>query len=128
MRAMRQAMHISPASTLTALKVFICSRLAPEVRTSTTEDTAMKTWLEKATVTYMMFATSSPKVDVVAIKELLDEISSTHQVLFSAKATHAAQTLLWKVAGDVETWTSCQLLQHPLFFNAGHLNKARVGR
>lgn len=133
MRTMRQAMQICATPTLVALKAFICNRLSTELRTAATGDTVMQTWLEKATITYIMFATSPQKgsiagVDVAAIKELLDEISGMNQVQFSPKATHAAQTLLWKVTGDLGTWTSCQLLQHPLFFNAGLLNKARIGR
>lgn len=40
---------------------------------------------------------------------------------FSAKATHAIQTLLWKAG-----WNS--LLCHSVFENAGPINKARIGR
>jgi hypothetical protein len=130
---MGQAVRISAAPTLAALAAFICKRLSPELYTAPTNDTAIMVWLEKATISYILFATSASQgqtadVDIAAIKALLDEISSINQVQFSPKATHAAQTLLWKVASNLGTLTSCQLLQHPLFFNAGHLNKARIGR
>lgn len=126
-------MQISAPATLAALKTFICNRLLPELQTPPTEGDTSQTWLERATITYIMFATSPSQekvtqVDISVIKELLDEISSIGHVQFTPKATHAAQTLLWKVANSLGTWSSCKLLQHNLFFNAGHLNKARIGR
>lgn len=129
MRTMRQTMSVAGASTLAALKTFICHRLCVELRSSTEEDTVMQTWLEKAIVTYIMFATSPPAtVNIAMIKQLLDDVNSTQHVQFSVKATHAAQTLLWKTTGNLDTWASCQVLQHPLFSNAGHLNKVRISR
>ncbi|KAI7215800.1 hypothetical protein KC333_g5221 [Hortaea werneckii] len=49
----------------------------------------------------------------------------------SAKATHAAQTLIWKNADrhgsqTAESWL--RLLQHPMFDSAGLLNKAKIWR
>lgn len=133
MRTMRHAMQISGPPTLAALNIFICSRLLPELRTTPTEDAVLQAWLEKATITFIMFVTSpsqgkAGRIDTSVIKELLDEIHGINQIVFSAKATHAAQTLLWKAANSLGTWASCQLLQHPLFFHAGHMNKARIGR
>jgi len=91
--------------------------------------------VEKAAVTYVLFATTAddlPEQDTLAsIRSILDDVAFHTKRTLSAKATHAAQTLVWKRAGAlngdyVDDW--CRLLRHVVFESAGQMNKARIGR
>lgn len=132
MHRMRQ---ISVHSTLRLLAQLICSRLLVDLPTDDVPDDEAYVRLEKAVVTYTLFATaqndSQPAVTADDIASLLDAIHQRSKRPLSAEATHASQTLIWKATGAVsgeasESW--CQLLQHDIFDGAGLVNKARIGR
>jgi hypothetical protein len=98
-------------------------------------ENSIQIYLEKACVTYV-FVTATD-LGSISVAEI-DELEKTFTVIarkskhgLSQAATHAAQTLMWKAVGMstpdmAERWLG--LLRHPLFDNAGHINKARVGR
>jgi hypothetical protein len=134
MQSMRKASQVARAPTLSALRVFLKTRLLPEIQADL-QNQLLQAWLEKTAVAFIMFATSTsaehlPNLES-EIKDLLGAIENHHNVPFSASATHAAQALIWKVM-DIRDGESTSLLhetmRHPLFENAGHLNKGRIGR
>jgi uncharacterized protein (DUF2267 family) len=130
---MRRASQVARAATLSALRVFLNDRLLPEVQADV-ENQLSQAWLEKATIAFIMFATSaSPELPSLAIElqDLLDTIQRHTVVPFSASATHAAQALIWKFAETCDNRSASSLheiMRRPLFANAGHLNKGRIGR
>lgn len=133
MKVLRQASKVASPSSLTALAELIHTRLLPELRDTHEKDNTIQCWLEKATVAYILCAKSPASTpqefSVVGTRELLDHIKSEIPALcFTGKATHAAQTLIWQAATGPNTGEWLHLLRHPVFDNAGHLNKARVGR
>ncbi|TKA83433.1 hypothetical protein B0A55_00323 [Friedmanniomyces simplex] len=135
MQTINKLSRISLQSTLVALTDFVVTRLLPDCMPDDAEDGRRSDRLERAIVTYVMFVTASnelPAFDAAAgVKFILDEVSHRTKRTLSAKATHAAQTLIWKKAGApnaecVEEW--CRLLRHAVFESAGQMNKARIGR
>ncbi|KXS96523.1 hypothetical protein AC578_5840 [Pseudocercospora eumusae] len=135
MQTLRKAEQISTEPALDALRLFICDRLLPEVKSAQARDPQVMEWIEKTTVTYILFATTGNDFAngkrASDLKDLLDRISQACGVGLSTKATHAAQTLIWKATGASDEKTPvacCRLLQHPIFEHAGHINKARIGR
>jgi hypothetical protein len=132
---MRKASQIAPAQTLSALKVLVSHRLLPDMQADANTQPLLQAWLEKTTVAFILFATSvSAEVSAVHdadIQNLLDTIQEHNNVPFSAPATHASQALIWKAIEmcDDKSISSLQkTMRHPLFDNAGHLNKGRIGR
>lgn len=118
-----------------ALRTFICARLLPNLETHQNDGDAAQAWLEKATVAYILFYTRqsdlTPGSSLHDLRDFLDTINGGLGSPFSPQATHAAQTLLWKASGQSDLghpfeWGT--LLRHPLFENAGLINKARIGR
>ncbi|KAM3419440.1 hypothetical protein BST61_g5366 [Cercospora zeina] len=69
---------------------------------------------------------------ILIMERVLPEMIQQQQCeSFATKATHAAQTLIWKATDGTDSEIArscCQLLRHPLFGNAGHVNKGRIGR
>jgi hypothetical protein len=132
MKILRQASEVSLPSALTALEDLVCTRLFPELRTEQVGDETTQKWLEKATIAYILFArspTQNSQTDALTgVQRLLDHIKDEGSLAFTAKATHAAQTLMWQAAIEPYTQEWLQLLKNPIFDNAGHLNKARIGR
>ena len=135
MQTIQKLQRLSPQSALSALKTLLNVRLLPDVMPEDTPDSRSIERAEKATVMYVLFATSAPELlrqdALVEIRSTLDEVSHQTKRTLSAKATHAAQTLIWKranaLAGDfVDEW--CRLLRHAAFESAGQMNKARIGR
>ena len=131
MRTLRKACQTSPPAAFVALRAFICTRLMPAL---SGHDTA-HTWLEKALMTYVLLATSQPNTSLQAIPDdltaLLDTVSNSGNPRLSTKATHAMQTLLWKASAKLnneDAYRWCQMMAHPAFDNAGHMNKGRIGR
>ena len=135
MQTVHKLRHISARSALSALQFLVKGRLLHDLAADEGPNSAGIYRLEVAIVNYLLFATSSsdlPPEEVVAdAKSLLDAVSDWDKRPLSAKATHAAQTLIWKCAGNPSDaasilWT--KMLQHPVFDSAGQLNKARIGR
>lgn len=132
---MARSERVQPEAALAALKSFICQRLLPEVSGQHDRTENLQMWLEKSAVTLIMLATRNltlPSVQAaVDLRETFDHIRASASLQFSTKATHAAQTLLWQVTnspGDAAAQQCYQLLRHPLFCNAGTINKGRIGR
>ncbi|KAF7189672.1 hypothetical protein HII31_08992 [Pseudocercospora fuligena] len=135
MQTLRKAEQMSTEPALDALRLFICDRLLPEVKSAQARDPQIMEWVEKSTVTYILFATTGNDFArgkrASDLKDLLDSIKQACGCGLSTKATHAAQTLIWKATGGSDENTPmicCKLLQHPVFEHAGHINKARIGR
>lgn len=135
MQTLRKAEQLVGGTALRALGEFICDRILPEVRAAHAKEPQIVEWLEKATITFILTATTSKEVSFVAqypaLKEILDRITQANGVQFSTRATHAAQTLLWKATGGLNEpipFECCKLLQHQVFELSGHMNKSRIGR
>lgn len=135
MQTLRKAEQMSTEPALDALRLFISDRLLPEVKSAQARDPQVMEWIEKTTVTYILFATTGNDFAngkrASDLKDLLDRIRQACGAGLSTKATHAAQTLIWKATGGSDESTPmacCKLLQHPVFELAGHINKARIGR
>lgn len=135
MSTLRKASAQSCPTALHALRVLICNRLLTAVQDDMTGGNAAQVWLEKASIAYILFHTRAPDfaphTSSDDLQDLFDSLSNALGLSFSAKATHAGQTLMWKAIGKsnaVQVFGWCQLLRHPLFENAGHVNKARIGR
>ena len=135
MQAIHRTRQADTKIAYDSLKYLITSRLLPEVATSNESEDSVQVYLEKACITYIHFATKDPaSISVAEINELEKILNAAIQKTtrsLSETATHAAQTLMWKAVGAsnpgiAERLTA--LLRHPLFDNAGHLNKARIGR
>lgn len=135
MQVTTKACEWSQASAVSTLSSFISQRLLPHLADSQPGESAADSWLEKALVTYVKFAASQNRESCDAMLadalELFDRIHNQGHLILSSKATHAAQTLLWKASSDskfpaASDWS--RLLQHRLFDNAGQCNKARIGR
>ncbi|KAK6396127.1 hypothetical protein LTR65_010237 [Meristemomyces frigidus] len=135
MQTINKARRISGHCALTALNELITLRLLSDILPDAQEESVSRDRLEKATVSYVLFATTqdeaSPTQTIAGLQTLFDTVIKRSNSALSAKATHAAQTLIWKTAGapraDIaDEW--CKLLRHPIFDSAGQLNKARIGR
>jgi hypothetical protein len=131
---MRKASQVARAPTLSALRVFLNTRLLPEIQADV-ENQSLQAWLERTTVAFIMLAISTSAKNLqgleTEIQDLLDTVQAHHNVLFSASAAHAAQALIWKAMDTCDSRSAASLhetIRHPLFENAGHLNKGRIGR
>lgn len=101
------------------------------------DEEIQQTCVEKVTVTRIwIVVTGRPTLEsTMKLQELLDEILGTTGKPFSSEASHAAQSLMWKLIdphlgqlqeSDPGTW--CRLACHAIFQKAGELNKAKLGR
>jgi hypothetical protein len=134
MKAIHRVQKTSVDAACSALEQLVLVRILPDLTASTTAEDPLKDWLEKACVTYTLFATSNPTPVPQSVVERLENMCSAivHRTGkgLSPRATHAMQTLIWKTTtsnGDVgEAW--CTLLQHTIFDSAGHTSKAKIGR
>ncbi len=135
MQAIHRAGKGSPEIAFGALEQLITARLVPDMSATDDADEPVQAWTEKACVTLTLLTTKNVALGFQPAKERLQRaftsVASRAGGGFSAKATHAMQTLIWKTMtnmtpADAEHW--CGLLRHPLFNGAGHINKARIGR
>ncbi|KAL5114846.1 sporulation-specific protein 22 [Pleosporales sp. CAS-2024a] len=89
-------------------------------------------WIEKAIITRIWISTNNPSANniIEELHELLETASRNMEDTFSAPATHAAQTLLWKRVdaaysqdqfAAAEAW--CRICLHPVFDKAGAQNQ-----
>ncbi|KAK5116066.1 hypothetical protein LTR85_009348 [Meristemomyces frigidus] len=127
--------RISGHCALTALNELITTRLLPDFLPDTQPESVSRDRLEKATVSYVLFATTqqeAPPVEMTDdLQTLFDTFVGRSNSALSAKATHASQTLIWKTVSGSHTDAAAEwskLLRHPIFDSAGQLNKARIGR
>ncbi|KAF2017110.1 SPO22-domain-containing protein [Aaosphaeria arxii CBS 175.79] len=118
----------SPASACMALNNLINSRLLREEN---------QTWIERAVIMRIWMGTP----DCTAEKQheqlqvLLDVVSDNMKQPFSAPATHAAQTLLWKqveAACAQENWSLaeawCHICLQRIFSTSGEVNRSKIAR
>ncbi|KAI5800044.1 meiosis protein SPO22/ZIP4 like-domain-containing protein [Geopyxis carbonaria] len=97
-------------------------------------------WLEQAFVTRLWITIQDSHACqeesiVESLKTLLDLIVKQLSNTLSAKATHAAQVLLWKVSEVFFTqknwrlsYSWCKLALHMVFDKSGELNDAKIAR
>ncbi|XPS72064.1 sporulation-specific protein 22 [Ascochyta lentis] len=94
-------------------------------------------WIEKAAITRTWISTSKlPAENILEqLQQMFDTVLEESSSSFSASATHAAQTLLWKKVEEssaqeqydaVEAW--CRLCLHPVLEKAGAQNKVKIIR
>lgn len=109
--------------------------MLPETSAAYSQGGNAQEYLEKAFVTYVMFAVShaedSLEVFGAKVQQLLDDIVKRRGCDLSPKAIHASQALIWKVTsiahpGVADVW--CRLLRHRAFDGAGPSNKAKIAR
>jgi len=115
-----------------ALDELLSFRLFPASNATLVEHTiVMRFWIS------ILHSNEQDQIPVVIkLMGLLDLVVSTINYTFSALGAHAAQTLIWRQIDSVyneqrqykttEAW--CLLALHPIFANAGDLNKARICR
>lgn len=135
MQSVHRVRKIHPEIACHALSELITSRLLPDLTATQKTESGLHSWVEKSCVTYTLFATSNIEGNrnfaIDGLEHVLNAIMQRFSNSLSPKATHAAQALIWKAAGDAGADTAqrwCSLLQHPLFNGAGNVNKAKIGR
>ncbi|KAI6837146.1 SPO22-domain-containing protein [Hortaea werneckii] len=135
MQAIHQAKRHNTMCALTALKYLATDRLVADTADFSETNAMTIDRIERTVVTYSLFATTSNDIDAAeaidCFHDLLEVLYRHMKAPLSAKATHAAQTLIWKNADRhgsqaAENWL--KLLQHPMFDSAGLLNKAKIWR
>lgn len=135
MQAIHQAKRHSTRCALTALENLATDRLVADTADFSETNAMIIDRIERTVVTYSLFATTSNDIDAAEAIDcfhgLLESLYRHMKAPLSAKATHAAQTLIWKNADrhgsqTAENWM--KLLQHPMFDSAGLLNKAKIWR
>lgn len=135
MQAIRKVHEQAAQTAFDALEHYIVKRLIPEAAHGTEDRTPAQDWVERACVALILHATENPaSMDVEStnrMRDVLDSAGQTASITFTPKATHAAQTVIWKAISGTRSEVAnimCDLLRHPVFDRAGNLNKARVGR
>lgn len=136
MQAIHRVRRVDTKTACDALRRIIVDRLVPYLADSDHDKEAdsARVWIEKAIVTYVQFTAtdlSSIPTALIDMRDLLNEILASSNADLSPRATHAAQTLMWKASNTADAQTEeewCNLLRHPIFENAGQINKARIGR
>lgn len=124
--------RISLNHALSAIEQLATTRLLPDLDAVMDSD-QVKSWLEKAIVTYTSFCTASAGDPDVAqnVSTFFDSLMQQASDVLSPRATHAMQALIWKASNgsqgpDAEAWLD--VLQHSLFQSVGASNKARISR
>lgn len=125
-------LKMSPTKACDCLDTLISKRLL---------DLDNQEWLEQTFVTRLWFIIQSQNYDInegptlEALRELLDTMARQLPKPLSAKATHAAQILLWKVSDMLYTkqkyesacnW--CRVALHMVFDKSGDMNHAKIAR
>ena len=127
-----QASHVAACR---ALEDFLTSRLLPDVIDGGEMDHQVLKRVEQVCVTYaLLVVQGSQRAQHVTIDWLQGAYDATAAALngtYSSKATHAMQALVYKIfppndANVADKWL--RILRHPLFNNAGQVNKAKIGR
>lgn len=134
MHCISKIKRISLNHALGAIEQLATTRLLPDLDAVMDSD-QVKSWLEKAIVTYTSFCTASagsPSPDMAQkMSSFFDHLLQQASDLLSPRATHAMQALIWKASNgsqgsDAEVWLD--VLQHSLFQSVGASNKARISR
>ncbi|KAI7088587.1 SPO22-domain-containing protein [Hortaea werneckii] len=135
MQAIHQVKRHNTMCALAALNYLASDRLVADAADLSESNAMTVDRIERTVVTYSLFATTSNDIDAAeaidCFHDLLEVLYRHMKTPLSAKATHAAQTLIWKNAdrhGSQATESWLRLLQHPMFDSAGLLNKAKIWR
>lgn len=135
MQATHRARRVSVELACHGLGELITARLLEDLPHDGDAGSSIPDYIEKACVTYALFATSGPESAplfvIDGLQKTLDMIVKRSSRAMSPKATHATQSLIWKAASAADPDAAdrwCDLLRHPLFDGAGQINKARIGR
>ncbi|KAK7533968.1 meiosis protein SPO22/ZIP4 like-domain-containing protein [Phyllosticta citribraziliensis] len=120
-------MNWSPDLSLKTLDDLLYSRLFEHQN---------KAWIEKAIVTRIWITVESNDQDSIeALFEIFDNVHQNMGEPFSAPATHASQTILWKrIEGNCkqEQYAPAErvarLALHPIFAKSGEQNRAKIAR
>ena len=106
---------------LGAIEQLATTRLLPDLDAIMDGD-QVKSWLEKAIVTYTSFCTASPgspSPDAAQrMSMFFDHLLQQASDLLSPRATHAMQALIWKASNgshSSDAESSLDLLHHSLF-------------
>jgi hypothetical protein len=135
MKSINRVNTASHEAACRALGDILTSRLLPDVTSGGDTDQQIFKWVEQVCVTYALYVTqNSQRTLHVTIEWLQGAYDATSQALngtFSTKATHAIQALVYKAsttddANIADKWL--EILRHPLFNNAGQVNKTKIGR
>ena len=134
MQTIHRARRVSAETACNAIRRLITERLLQDLTDEGDTGSSNIDYMEKACVTYTLFASTDlreSRAATDALRNTLDAVVQRRNNVLSPKATHAAQTLMWKAVGasdpeTAEVW--CTLLRHPLFEAAGQTNKARIAR
>jgi hypothetical protein len=134
MHSICKVKRVSLDSALAAIEQLVNTRLLPDLD-AVMDNEVVKTWLEKAVITYTGFSTAltgllSPDVPQ-RMSTLFDNIVQQASDLLSPRAAHAMQALIWRASNDAhgshtEVWFDT--LQHSLFVSVGASNKALISR
>jgi hypothetical protein len=134
MHSICKVKRVSLDSALAAIEQLVNTRLLPDLD-AVMDNEVVKTWLEKAVITYTGFCTAltgllSPDVPQ-RMSTLFDNIVQQASDLLSPRAAHAMQALIWRASNDAhgshtEVWFDT--LQHSLFVSVGASNKALISR
>jgi hypothetical protein len=128
MHHLHKLRNVDPKATCKALDDFLTIRLFEHEK---------EEYIERAAVMRIWVTTTALEaVDMLpSLQHFLEILSKNLTVPFSAAATHAAQTLLWKVIESHiaqkrydTALTICRLANHPVFSKCGEGNKAKLGR
>jgi Meiosis protein SPO22/ZIP4 like len=128
MHHLHKLRNIDPNEACKAIDEFLTIRLFEQDKEEFIERAAvMRIWITTTTSTSTNMLTS--------LEELLGLISKNSKGPFSSAATHASQTLLWKV---IEAEISqkrydlaeklCRMANHPTFSKCGEGSKAKLAR
>jgi hypothetical protein len=135
MQAIRKVHDQSESIALDCLEHFVSKRLVPEAANRTEHDTTTQDWIERACVAFILYATQDTAFmtnDITTrIQTILNHIGHRADISFTPRATHAAQTLIWKAMSRASPEVAdamCDVLRNRVFDSAGSINKARIGR
>lgn len=135
---MKAVNRVNTASHLVACKALgdlLTSRLLPDIMIDGELNQEIMAWIERVCVTYALFVTKGAEradhVTVDWLQQIYDATSRAVGGMFSSKATHAIQALVYKASATKDAnlakkWL--QILRNPLFDTAGQVNKAKIGR
>ncbi|GAB7322157.1 hypothetical protein MBLNU13_g03171t2 [Cladosporium sp. NU13] len=121
MQSVCKIKRVSLDHALSAIEQLATTRLLPDLD-AVMESDQVKSWLEKAVVTYTSFCTAgagSPSPEAAQrMSTFFDHLLQQASDLLSPRATHAMQALIWKASNgsqgsDAEAWLD--VLQHSLF-------------
>ena len=134
MHSINKVKRVSFGTAVSAIEQLITARLLPDLDAVMGND-QVKTWLEKAIVTYTSLCTTTTNDDkprvLERVPQLFDNVVRRAGDIISPRATHAMQALVWKASNDAnashaEIWLG--ILQHSIFASVGPTNKTRITR